>query len=240
MKKQVSVFSKKNIMTRSSTDLSENFVKLPAHYVIRKELNIWGKMGLWGIYTLGIFLLAQHFTLSKQKASPQNLDQLVSKLDSIERKLDQGGATVNLMAQHDMIQKVENKMSQLLSERDLRLKSDLAVHRQGLHEFYQEVQGKELLQRYRRPAGSQDTVNYSEKEMTILRHEHRLEKEKFEKAQIQEKNLFRETHDLSVLENNIAWEELQEKHKMELYRLEQDQYEARKKFKTDQFRIVQN
>lgn len=82
-----------------------------------------------------------------------------------------------------------------------------------------------------------ETIPFNTKNSSILWYEQKLEKEGLVKRLEQERDTFISTHDLKYPENKERFAELEKNHKLAIYELEQEQYEVRKEFSKNKYRL---
>lgn len=246
MKKEQS--SKKHPITLSrglhpgqsrTKELAEPSKHLPIKW--RKELSSWARLLIFGVYGLVCFSIGKK--LMDQSAPFKKLEEktaeLSKKLDALAAKreaLALAPSHANLsQSQIDHIgRKIKMELSELYSARENADAKTIAAQKKRIAEL--ELHLTNLLEGEAAASSelhvaSTTSVPYNRKNLDILYYTQRLRKERLREQLKKEREAFVVLHDMQVWDNQKKFENLQDEHKLILYRLDKDFEKERSEFR---------
>ncbi len=207
----------------------------------RRELSAWVRFLIFGFYGLVCFSFGKK--MMDQSAPFQKLEEktaeLAHKLDALAARREAHESTVvstNLSpAQVDHLsRKLKMELSGLYSARESADAKTIAAQKNRISEL--ETHLKNLLAQDSRGAAelhvaSATSIPYNRKNLDILYYTQRLRKERLREQLKKEREAFVVLHDMQVWDNQKRLENLQDEHKLILYRLDKDFEKERSDFR---------
>lgn len=210
--------------------LSEPISTTPMKW--RKELSGWVKLLIFGFYGLVCFSFGKRLMDNSApfKKLEEKTAELNRKLDALAAKRDQSDispAPARLSdTQVDLIgRKVKMELSELYSARESSDAHTIANQKKRINEL--ELHLKNVLESD--SAGSSElhvasgtSIPFNRENLDILYYTQRLRKERLKDQLKKEREAFVVLHDMGEWDNQRKFENLQDEHKLILYRLDKD------------------
>lgn len=125
MDKTVLVIQSKNEIEKHGNDVEKPY-QMP-YVVVTKELNVYGKLVLFGVYTIACVILGGYFFAGKNNDSI--IPNKISKIQNGQKiildrlaTLDNGAKNIDVTdmvrANQDLSKKLENKIANLISKKE--------------------------------------------------------------------------------------------------------------------------
>lgn len=207
----------------------------------RRELSAWVRFLIFGFYGLVCFSFGKK--MIDQSAPFQKLEEktaeLSQKLDALasNRAAHESTVVSTTLSQSqldNLSRKIKVELSELYSARESADAKTIAAQKNRISEL--ETHLKNLLaQDSSGPAelhtASATSIPYNRKNLDILYYTQRLRKERLREQLKKEREAFVVLHDMQVWDNQKRLENLQDEHKLILYRLDKDFEKERSDFR---------
>ena len=209
---------------------------------VRKELNSFGKifiLGLWGFVAfIGGVKLTTDRSISSDKVTELEKKFERLRLESQEQA-NRMGSTYNARVKY-VAGSIEKKVDDKLYELTLEQEKLLAEKESQISVLRNELEYRNVKDVIRKPGSimeSNKIVNYSYKNLDILRFAHNQKVKRLKELQSQREQNFVDASDLSNPSTMSAFKKLKEEHDLELYALRRTFEDERRKFRSQKFYV---
>lgn len=236
MKAQIVSKTSNSMISSAESQLRDRPIASPP-VIISKELNIYGKLLLFGLYTIICVVAGGYLSSSllspKEKSSGQfvGIDQLHADVTRLE--LAHGQGRIELMENSRFLsQQLEERLQKVIQQ-NLQ-ESSLVIREQreqiaGLKNHLNDL----LLASTKNAVmpSSPSVVLFSEENLNVLRYQHQLQKDNFYRQQKKELQAFVSTIDPSLSADQQRLQEFKDRQKLDAFALDQRLIHERKNFR---------
>lgn len=208
---------------------------------MRKEINGLGKFLIVGVYSLGIFMVGSHFA----KKNVIDTTAYEKQVELLNQKFDQkiaqeaNYATVMANSSRSVSHVVSKRVEQILRERQTKEEQIIQDQKDEIASLRYQL--KKLVPLQRKPASiaeSEQTLPYNSENYNLLRYKQRLEVEKLERRQEQERDAFIQVHNSEIQNNPEILSDFDDKQKLELYSMKNEHKSIRSQFYKDRYVVI--
>ncbi len=209
---------------------------------IRKELNSFGKifvLGLWGfIAFIGGVKMTMDRSISAEKVT--DLEKKFERLRmESQEQANRMGSTYNARVKY-VAGSIEKKVDDKLYELTLEQEKTLSQKNQQIQDLRDELEYRDAKEVIRKPGSIMDSkkvIQYSYKNLDILRYAHNQKVKRLKELQRVREQKFVDASDLSNPSNMSSFRKLKEEHDLELYALRRTFEDERRKFRKQKFYV---
>ncbi|MFT6070440.1 MAG: hypothetical protein ACJAT2_000760 [Bacteriovoracaceae bacterium] len=209
---------------------------------VRKELNSFGKVFILGLWGFIAFVAGVKLTMDRSISSEKVAD-LEKKFESLrlesEERANRMGSTYNARVKY-VAGSIEKKVDDKIYELTLEQEKTLSQKNQQIQDLKDELEYRDAKEVIRKPGSIMDSkkvVNYSYKNLDILRYAHNQKVKRLKELQRVREQKFADATDLSNPTNMSAFRKLKEEHDLELYALKRTFEDERRKFRKQKFYV---